>query len=293
MTKRNRNTLILAALLIAMAIGLAPMARAAQVAQHTHGHDCQTASSVALNGESHATLTDTNDYAVYRIDLEQRGLLEVTVEPGALDIWGLELLNSSCAVIPGLYSDTSMVTGKWTALTVPHKDYLQYGDPMTWTLDPGAYFVRIRPNPAKVFQDEITYHTKFIAHYGHDIATAEPITMDRPANGELLYPEDREVFQITTTERGQIHAWTAGPSETADKPVVELYYSDGSSGFEQRVSDWEGTGIIPDMLPPGTYYFSVIPQKPDKLGTFTLNLEFTATMMDPETCVTPEIECLK
>jgi hypothetical protein len=149
---------------------------AAVPAQHPHGHDCATAGSITLNSDVVATLVDTEDYAFYRIDLPQRGLLDVWIDPGAMDAWDMQLLDSACRPVTGVIGDESLLTGQWAGITVPHKAMFST-DQSVWTLPAGAYFIRVRPNPVDVFQERFTFHTKFIPHYGHDCDTAAPLRL--------------------------------------------------------------------------------------------------------------------
>jgi hypothetical protein len=91
-------------------------------------------------------------------------------------------------------------------------------------------------------------------------------------DGELLYGEDQEVFRVTTTRTGRIHARTTGPLTPPREPVVKLI-SDCSSKAELQITS-EATGITTPVLPPGTYYLSVTPWRPNYLGRFTLHVEF-------------------
>jgi hypothetical protein len=266
-----KKNFILLFFLALISIGFAPIAHAGALPQHSHAHDCSTANQISLGSDVVATLVATDDYAVYRIALNERGLLDVSIDPGAMDAWDMELLDSSCQPVPEIIGDVSLLKGNWAEITVPHKDLLFPTTNSVWTLGSGVYFVRIRPNPVDVFQDQFTFHTTFIPHYGHDCATAEAIKLSNSIEGELLYAEDREVFRLTTTDTGQIHGWTTGPL-TPKQPVIELYFQDCSSGIEQQTSD--DRGIITTSLAPGTYYLSVEPQKPDQLGRFTLHIEF-------------------
>src|SRR5262249_38480266 len=136
--------------------------------------------------------------------------------------WNMELLDSSCRPVPGVNADESLVTGQWAEITVPHEKMFSF-ERNVWTLPSGVYFVRILPNPVSVFQETFTFHTRFIPHYGHDCATADPVQLSGSVDGELLYAADREMFTMTTTEPGQIHVWMTGPLMPAKEPLIRLY----------------------------------------------------------------------
>jgi hypothetical protein len=257
-------------------IALTPLAHAATPGPRRLGKDCATARDISLNSDVTATLANTTDNAVYRMSLKQRGLLDVWIDGGALDMWGMELLDSSCRRIPSVIADESLVTHRWAEITVPHKGMVS-SDTSIWTLAAGVYFVRIRPNPFGVFQTQLTFHTKFIPHYGHDCDTAEPLKLPDLIRGELLYAEDREVFRVTTTQTGRIHAWTAGPLMPPKQPVIKLI-ADGCSTNAELHTCSDTTRLVTPMLPPGTYYLSVEPGGPNYLGRFTLHVEFEKTM---------------
>jgi hypothetical protein len=247
-------------------------AEARQLAQHPHGHDCASAAEISLNSDVNATLLDTSDYAFYKIVLDQRGVLDVWIDPGVMDAWDMELRNSSCQVEPGAVGDESLLTRKWAGITVPHKGRFSW-DPSAWTLDAGVYFVRIRRNPVRVFQDSFTFHTKFIPHYGHECITAEPIQLPGAIEGELLYAEDREVFRVTITHAGPIHAWTTGPLTTPKQPVLEVSAADCCSRPPLQISVGQ-TGIVTTALTPGEYYVAVKPWRPEYVGRFTFHVDF-------------------
>jgi hypothetical protein len=277
-----KKNCILLSFLGLILIGFAPMAHAGALPQHSHAHDCATASQISLDSDVVATLAGTDDYAVYRIALNERGLLDVSIDPGAFDAWSMQLLDSTCQPVPGIIGDVSLLTGNWAEIAVPHKDFFFPATKSVWTLGSGVFFVRIRPNPIDVFQNQFTFHTKFIPHYGHDCATAEAVKLSEAIEGELLYAEDREVFRLTTRDIGQIHGWTTGP---LTKPVIGLYFPDCSSGIEKQTSDERGTDIITTSLAPGTYYLSVEPQKPGQLGQFALHIEFIQERTSAATAV--------
>jgi hypothetical protein len=275
MFKHIRTKIILFSLAL-LSIASTPLAHAAAPGQHPLGKDCATARDISLNSDVTVTLPNTTDYAVYRMSLKQRGLLDVWIDGGTLDMWGMELLDSSCRRIPNVIADESLVTHRWAEITVPHKGMVS-SDASIWTLAAGVYFVRIRPNPFGVFQARFTFHTKFIPHYGHDCDTAEPLKLPGLVRGELLYAGDREVFRVTTTETGRIHAWTTGPLVPPRQPVIKLIADRCSTGPELHVCN-ESTHLVTPILKPGTYYLSVEPGGPNYLGRFTLHVEFEKTM---------------
>jgi hypothetical protein len=254
-----------------LGITFAPSAYGAVLAQQSHGHDCTTAGDISLNTDVAASLTDTSDYAVYRMVLPQRGVLDVWIDAGVFDMWGMDLLDSSCRPVPNVIGDESLLTRQWMEIAVPHKGMVT-SDPSVWTLAPGLYFVRIRPNPVEVFEDRFTFHTKFIPHFGHDCETAEPLKLPGQIEGELLYADDREVFEVTTTQTGRIHVWTTGSLIPPKEPVIKLHVANCSTKAEFQMSG-AGTGLMTPTLPPGTYYFSVEPWRPGDLGKYILHVE--------------------
>jgi hypothetical protein len=99
-----------------------------------------------------------------------------------------------------------------------------------------------------------------------------------PASGSvenaMLYADDREMYRIHISQPVRVHAFTTGPSETRTEPVVGLYFSDCSSGFDQEFADERGNGLVSSLLEPGTYYLSVEPFRGDLLTPFTLHMEY-------------------
>jgi len=277
MSQQLRRIFNLWLVLALIAIGLPAIAHAQAVPfdQHPHGHDCVSAGEISLNSDVKALLFDPADYAFYRIVLPQRGLLDVSIDPGAFDAWNMELLDSSCQPVSGATSDNSLVTGKWARITVPHKG-LFTSDVSLWTLASGLYFVRIKPNPVDVFQEAFAFRTRFTPHYGHDCETAENAKAPGAIDGELLYSADREVFRVETTETGLIRAWTTGELASSKQPSIRIYTSDCSTDAAQQTSE-EQQGTLSGVLAPHVYYVSVEPGKPDYLGKFTLHLEFIRT----------------
>lgn len=261
-----------------VSIAVTPVADAAAREQHTLGKDCATARDISLNSKVTATLANTTDYAVYRMSIKQRGLLDVWIDGGALDMWGMELLDSSCRRMPNVIADESLVTHRWAEITVPHRGMFS-SEASIWTLGTGVYFVRIRPNPFGVFETRFTFHTKFLPHYGHDCDTAEPLTLPGLIRGELLYADDREVFRVTTTQTGRIHAWTTGPLMPPKQPLIKLIAANCSPKPELQTCN-ESTHLVTPTLSPGTHYLSVEPGRPNYLGRFTLHVEFEKTTND-------------
>jgi hypothetical protein len=105
------------------------------------GTDCATATPVALNTEGHGAFADVNDRVVYRIVLERRGLLDVSTEAGNLDLWNVQLLDSSCNAVAGARPGESVISNGYMRITVPSINL----DPSQslWTLDSGTYFLRL------------------------------------------------------------------------------------------------------------------------------------------------------
>jgi len=277
MCQQFRKIFNLWLVLVLISIGLPAMAYAQAVPfnQHPHGHDCMSARQISLNSDITALLLDPADYAFYQIVIPQRGLLDVSLDPGAFDAWNMELLDSSCQPVAGATSDNSLVTGKWARVTIPHKG-LFTSDISLWTLAPGTYFVRIKPNPVDVFQETFAFRTKFTPHYGHDCDSAEPMKIPGAIDGELLYGADREVFRVETTETGLIRAWTTGELASPKEPAIRVYTADCSTDATQQTND-ERQGIVTNVLTPRIYYVVVEPWKPGYLGKFTLHLEFVRT----------------
>jgi hypothetical protein len=270
--------LILSLVLTSISIGL-PLIANAQIAvsgQHPHGHDCMSAGEISLNSDITALLMSSADFAFYRIVLPERGLLDVSVDPGAFDAWNTELLDSSCQPVDGTLSDNSLITGRWARITIPRKGMMSL-EPSIWTLAPGSYFVRIKPSPVNVFREVFSFRTRFIPHYGHDCETAQPMKLPGTIDGQLLYGLDREVFRVTTAGTGLIRAWTTGPLDSGKAPLLRVFTANCSTETTQETR-WEEPGVTTNVLAPGTYYISVEPLKPEYLGKFTLHLELIQTM---------------
>jgi hypothetical protein len=277
MLKRIRTADILFPLtLLWIALTVVPVGAA--VPQHPHGRDCTTAREISLNSDVTSMLATTTDYVVYRLSLEQRGLLDVWVDAAAPNTWGMELLDSSCRLIANVIADVSLVSGRWAEITVPHRGLIS-SDASIWTLAPGAYFVRIRRNPFDAFQARLTFHTKFVPHYGHDCDTAEFLKIPGRIDGRMMYADDREVFRVTTTQTGRIHAWTTGPETARKEPLVKLSVANCSGKPELRVCN-DTTRLVTPVLPPGTYYFSAEPRQPRYLGRYTLHVDFEEVQTD-------------
>ena len=193
-------------------------------------------------------------------------------------MWGMELLDSSCRLISNAIADVSLVSGRWAEITVPHQGIVST-DASLWTLGPGVYFVRIRRNPFDAFQERLMFRTSFIPHYGHDCATAEPLKIPGLIEGEMVYAEDREVFRVTTTQTGRIHAWTTGPQTSRKEPLIKLSLVN-CSGKTELCVDNDTTGLVTRVLPPGTYYLSAEPRRPRYLGKYTLHVDFEEAKSD-------------
>jgi hypothetical protein len=249
--------------------GPAPIARADTT---PHGHDCNSATEIALNTDIRSALADKTDFAVYRMVLEQRGLIDVWTDPGSFDVSGMDLLDSSCKAVPGVFPGTSVITGQYSKITVPSLNVNPAES--VWTLDPGVYFIRLHPNPARVFRKPFTIHNRFTPHYGHECKTAEPVEVTGVVDTALLYPQDQEMFRVTTETPGRIYAWITGPLAASKEPVISSYFPDCSRAADRLLHDQSGTVTTVILLEPGTYYLSVEPGKPDALRSFTLHLEF-------------------
>jgi hypothetical protein len=268
----NLRTALISGFSLVLALAVSTPIAKADV--HPHGHDCTTATQINLNQDEQAVLVDSNDFAVYRIVLDRRGLIDVWTDPGSFDVWGIDLLNALCEPVPSVSAGTSVITGGYSKITIPTFKVRPAED--VWTLGPGVYFIRLHPDPGRVFQDAFTVHNKFTPHFGHDCATAEPIALSGATDGELLYAKDREVFRITTGTPGRLHVWTLGSFPPVDAPEVGLFFADCSSAIEQVFEDETGAGITNPLFKAGTYYVAVQPYESYSLGPFTLRVEFEA-----------------
>jgi hypothetical protein len=247
-------------------------AATAGAADIAHGHDCATASPIAANSDTRAVLFDSTDFAVYRMVLDQRGLIDVWTDPGTFSVWDVDLLDSSCQVIQGVQPGKSLITGEYSKISVPSFNIKPLDN--VWTLPAGVYFIRLHPDPVLQGGEPFVFHTKFVAHYGHDCATAEALPASGSIDGALLSLGDREVFRVAINPPARIHAWTTGPLGRWNQPDINLHFSDCSRASEMELNDETPTGILTVPLEVGTYYLSVEPFKQDFLGSFTLHFEF-------------------
>src|SRR6267143_29454 len=226
-------------------------------AETQHGHDCATATTIALNTAGRGEFSDTGDRAVYRIVLERRGLLDVWTEAGNLDLWKTELLDASCNEISGIGAGDSVVGNGYVRIAVPNIDLIPSKN--VWTLNSGTYFLRFVPDAVDVFGDPFIFHTSYIPHYGHDFKTSQPVGVPGSVDGALLYPMDREVFRITLSEPAAIHAWTTGPTASFLLMPINLEFADGSMAGDTQYEKGTRSEIVTSVLKPGTYYLSVEP----------------------------------
>jgi hypothetical protein len=238
----------------------APVVRASDA---THGQDCISAVQLPFGTERQTEFANRADRAVYRVVLDARGLIDIKADFGSLNAASVELLDSACTPVRAFGGPAASI-GMSSVLSVPNN---------IWTLAPGVYFVRFGPTSSTVFGSPFSFEATFTPHFGHDCATAEPMTLQETKEGELLYPEDREVFRVNLTRAGEIHAWTTG-FESPNQPYVDLRMSDCSVPNSPQASDESGMGIVTSTLEPGTYYLSVEPV-PNAPGPFILNIEFS------------------
>jgi hypothetical protein len=261
---------LVTAFLLVLALALSPAIVLAD--DISHGHDCVTASQINSNGNTRAVLFDRTDFAVYRMVLDQRGLIDVWTDPGDFSVWDVDLLDSSCRLIPNVHGGKSVMTGQYSKITVPSLNIQPIDN--VWTLPAGVYFLRLHPDPVLKGGEPFIFHTKFVAHYGQDCATAEPLPASGSIDGALLYQGDREVFRVKINPPARIHAWTTGPLGRWNQPDINLRFSDCSGATEMELNNDTPTGMLTVPLEVGTYYLSVEPFKRDFLGPFTLHFEF-------------------
>jgi len=236
-----------------------------------HGHDCSTASLIALDSDTRAVLYDSTDFAVYRLVLQERGLIDVWTDPGNFSVWDIELLDSSCEAVDGVGPGTSIIMGGYSKITIPSFNIMPKQS--VWTLPAGVYYMRLHPDPVLKGGEPFIFHTKFVRHYGHDCASAERVPASGSIDGALLYPQDREVFRVTVNPPARIRAWTTGPLGRWNQPTIDLRLSDCSSASEMEFDDESPTGVVTMPLEVGTYYLAVEPLDRDFLGPFTLHVQ--------------------
>src|SRR5690242_12674286 len=98
---------------ICLLLSLTISARKARADVIPHGHDCNTATEIALNTDTRSALADTTDFAVYRIILLQGGLIDVWTDVGSFDVSGMDLLDPSCKAGPGVFFGTRNASRHW------------------------------------------------------------------------------------------------------------------------------------------------------------------------------------
>src|SRR5690348_10385865 len=135
-------------------------APSAQADDWSHGHDCTTAKEISPNSVNHGVLTDSYDIAVYRVVLDRRGLIDVWTDPGSFTVWDMELLDASCIPVPHVNGAVSVVTGKYSKITVPAIGIEP--EDTVWTLPKGVYFIRMYPAPVLFNGEPFIFHVKFI-----------------------------------------------------------------------------------------------------------------------------------
>ena len=252
-------------LLVTLAILWAGAARPAWATDIAQGRDCATALTVQPGVLQNGVLAGPGDRAVYRLVLEKRSILNVTADFGNIEVRHVELLDSTCNPIQFRGFGNSVIS-------IP--------SPL-WTLAPGVYFIRFAGTPSPLLGLPFTFEVNVTPHFGHDCATAEPLSALGPKEGELLYPEDLEVFRVDLGAPGKIHAWTSGPREGTDEPYLDLLMADCATPVETQYSS-DALGVFSVTLNPGTYYLSIRPE-PHTLGKYTLYVEFSrdAQIYDP------------
>jgi hypothetical protein len=161
----------------------------------------------------------------------------------------------------------SMISGNSSRIAIPSP---------VWTLGPGVYFARFSPSKAAVKNAPFSFEIAFRPHFGHDCATAEPILSQGLSSasmkGELLYPEDRQVFRIVINEPwqdpGMDNRATRTTESTIRGPALRRLLERSRISivrFEwHRHDNCNITGI---------YYLAIVPE-PHTLGSYTLELEW-------------------
>jgi len=266
---KNIRIALIAVLSAVLRLTVSPASSIA--ADIAHGHDCSRASQIPLNSDTRAVLYDSADFAVYRMVLDERELLDVWTDPGSFSVWDVDLLDASCETVTGVSPGASVSTGEYSKITVPTFNIKPKEN--VWTLPAGVYYIRLHPDPVLRGCEPFIFYTKFVAHYGHDCASAQPIPASHAIDGALLYPTDREVFRATVNPPARIHAWTTGPQGRWSQPNIDLRFSNCSSAAELEFDDESPTGIVTMPLEVGTYYLAVEPYKQDFLGPFTLHVD--------------------
>jgi hypothetical protein len=267
---KNIRIALIAMLWGVFALTASPATAAA--ADISHGHDCLAAAEIGVNSDTRAVLFDSRDFALYRMVLDRRGLIDMWTDPGSFSVWDVDLLDSSCQLIPNVHAGKSFITRGYSKITVPSFNIKPIDT--VWTLPAAVYFIRLNPDPVLKGGEPFVFHTKFVAHFGHDCATAEQLPVSGSIDGALLYADDREVFRVAVDPPARIHAWTTGPLGRWNQPDIILRFSDCSNASELELNDETPTGLLTVPLEVSTYYLSVEPFKQDFLGLFTLHVEF-------------------
>jgi hypothetical protein len=271
MFKRNPTNLLVMLSLAALWLSITSVAAAADL---SHARDCATAMLIKPGVEVETAFSNSADRAVYRIVLETRSVIDVVLKSGDASVGNAELLDSSCMPVR-LAAGRSAVTGKAAQITVPAT---------VWTLASGVYFVRFSPAPAGKFGMPFVFEAAVRPHFGHDCASAQPLTDNGSSSasirGELLYPEDRQVFKIVLAEPGQVRAFTTGPLEPPNQPYIDLLMADCSSGAEFQSFDETTMGITTSTLLPGIYFLTVIPE-PHTLGEYWITVSWRPATGEP------------
>lgn len=253
-------------------IGTSPRPAEREVSLKTyddHGNSTSSATSMGSSDSRSGSINYYGDEDYFRVDIGSYGTLSV-YSTGSTDTYGY-LLDS----------------GGSTLTSNDDNPYPNFS--FSYSVSPGTYYIRVR-HYSYYGTGSYSVNTSFSGSgggggggggyddYGNSMGSASWLSPNSSASGAINYAGDVDYFALSVGSSGTLTAYTTGSTDT----YGYLLNSGGSTLISNDDNPYPNFRFSYSVS-PGTYYIQLRHYSSSGTGSYTLYLEFSASVYPPST----------
>ena len=224
-----------------------------------HGDGAAEATAVATPSSTAGELQNPSDTDHFRFEVAERGVVRVGTT-GETDVVGTLISED----------DTLRLTDDDSGPTLNFR--------LAAKLDPGVYFVAVRGFDGATGDYKINVSFSPLSaepdDYADSLDGAAELAIGSSASGELEVPLDRDHFRIEVPGTGPGQLWVESKGDTDVKGA--LLQPDGGLMNENSYGGEDANFVVGAYVVPGSYFLRVAGVAHDDVGTYELEVSFTA-----------------